>query len=221
MTASSYHPPVGQALRFLHVSAQLLIVDKPAGLLTVPGRGADKADCLLSRVQMSFPDAMIVHRLDMDTSGIVVMGRGPQPQRALSMLFQARRVDKRYQALVDGTWSRPSAGEIDLPIAADWPNRPRQKVDTVAGRHCLTRYRLMHADPATAVSRVELVPVTGRSHQLRVHMESAGHPILGDRFYGTETSLARASRLMLHACAIEFADPASGEMIKVTSTPPF
>lgn len=221
MTAMAYRPPAPQALALLHVSAHLLVVDKPHGLLTVPGRGADKADCLLSRVQAEFPDAMIVHRLDMATSGIVVLARGPRYQRALSMLFQERHVTKRYEAIVDGLWSAAEAGEVDLPIVADWPNRPKQKIDRLLGRPSLTRYRLVGLDAGRQVSRVELAPVTGRSHQLRIHMESLGHPILGDELYGTERSRAKAGRLMLHACLIEFPDPETGEPIRVESVPPF
>ena len=217
----SYHPPARQELSVLHVSRQLLILDKPSGLLCVPGRGSDKSDCLLSRVQAEFPDAMIVHRLDMATSGIVVMARGPRYQRALSILFQDRQVAKRYQALVDGQWWAKAEGEIDLPIMADWPNWPRQKIDTVSGRSSLTRYRLIDTDAAQDVSRIELVPVTGRTHQLRIHMEPMGHPILGDALYGTEQSRAKADRLMLHACFIEFAHPDTGELISAVSAPPF
>lgn len=220
MSATPYRPPP-QEPSILHASAALLVVDKPSGLLTVPGRGVDKADCLLARVREMFPDAMIVHRLDMATSGIVVMARGPQRQRALSILFQERRVKKRYQALVDGQWSAGAEGEIDLPLIADWPNRPRQKVDHANGRPCLTRYRLVGHEAAHEASRVELEPVTGRSHQLRVHMESLGHPILGDDLYGTPRSQTKAARLLLHACAIELPHPDGGEPVRVESPPPF
>lgn len=221
MVTPVYRPPPAGELPFLHVSATLLIVDKPAGLLTVPGRGTDKADCLLARVRARFADAMIVHRLDMSTSGIVVLARGPAAQRALSMLFQERRVTKRYEALVAGAWTGAAAGTIDLPLIADWPNRPRQKIDHGVGKPCLTRYRVLESDGARGISRVELEPVTGRSHQLRVHMEAAGHPILGDELYGTAASRAGAERLMLHACFIEFADPTTGEIVRATSAAPF
>ena len=221
MPAPVYRPPPQGELPFLHVSETLLVVDKPGGLLTVPGRGADKADCLLARVQSRFPEAMIVHRLDMCTSGLVVLARNPAAQRALSMLFQERRVTKRYEALVDGAWTGAAAGAIDLPLIADWPNRPRQKIDHAVGKPCLTRYRVMDSDAARGISRVELAPVTGRSHQLRVHMEAAGHPILGDELYGTAASRAKAERLMLHACVIEFADPATGETVRAASAAPF
>ncbi len=221
MSKTAYHPPLQQELPILHLSKQLIILDKPSGLLTVPGRGIDKSDCLLSRVQAEFPDAMVVHRLDMATSGIVVMGRGPKSQRALSILFQDRKVRKCYQALVDGQWTSNPEGEINLPIMADWPNRPRQKIDPVLGRPSLTRYRVIGLDASKDASRIELFPVTGRSHQLRVHMESAGHPILGDDLYGTEKSRGKAGRLMLHASYIEFTHPDSGALISVVSPPPF
>lgn len=221
MSKTAYHPPLSQEISILHVSRELIILDKPSGLLTVPGRGIDKSDCLLSRVQTKFPDAMIVHRLDMATSGIVVMGRGPKSQRDLSILFQDRKVRKCYQALVDGQWTSSAEGEINLPMMADWPNRPRQKIDPILGRPSLTRYRVIGLDASKNVSRIELFPVTGRSHQLRVHMESVGHPILGDDLYGTEKSRGKADRLMLHACFIEFPHPDTGALISVVSSPPF
>lgn len=218
MAGTPYRPPAHRGLAVLYLSDQLIVVDKPSGLLSVPGRGAGKEDCLSRRVQAEFPDALIVHRLDMGTSGIVVMGRGARAQRELSIQFQERRVRKRYQALVDGHWTAAAAGEIELPICVDWPNRPRQKVDHAIGRPSLTRYRVLDAG---AVSRIELEPTTGRSHQLRVHMEAMGHPILGDDFYGTPASCAKAERLMLHACRIELGDPETGMPLRVDCPPPF
>lgn len=221
MSAPGYRPPPQIELPVLLVSPQLIILDKPSGLLTVPGRGVEKSDCLLTRVQARFPDAMVVHRLDMATSGIVVMGRGPHYQRALSILFQERQVTKRYQALVDGQWTGNAEGEIDQPLIADWPNRPRQKIDALNGRPSLTRYRVIGTDTARNATRIELSPVTGRSHQLRVHMEATGHPILGDDLYGTQTSRAKADRLMLHACLIEFPHPDTGVPISASAPVPF
>ncbi|NWG32067.1 MAG: RNA pseudouridine synthase [Rhodocyclaceae bacterium] len=221
MASTPYRPPPHRGLAILHLSAQLIVVDKPSGLLCVPGRGAGKEDCLSRRVQAEFPDALIVHRLDMGTSGIVVMGRGAKAQRELSILFQERKVHKRYQALVDGRWTAAATGEIDLPICVDWPNRPKQIVDHTLGRPSLTRYRVLDIDAAHAVSRIELEPVTGRSHQLRVHLAALGHPILGDDFYGTPASCAKAARLMLHACAIEFSDPETGKLLRIDCPPPF
>lgn len=221
MASTPYCPPARCALSILHLCDRFVVVDKPSGLLSVPGRGAGKEDCLSARVQAEFPDAMIVHRLDMGTSGIVVMGRGPDAQRQLSVLFQERQVHKRYQALVDGCWTGAAEGEINLPISADWPNRPKQQIDHAAGKPSLTRYRILDVDSTREVSRIELEPVTGRSHQLRVHMEAMGHPILGDDFYGTEASCAKAGRLMLHACFIAFLPPDTGVPVSVASPPPF
>jgi tRNA pseudouridine32 synthase / 23S rRNA pseudouridine746 synthase len=221
MASTPYHPPANLGLSLLFLSEQLIVVDKPSGLLSVPGRGAGKEDCLSRRVQAEFPDAMIVHRLDMGTSGIVVMGRGAKAQRELSIQFQERRVHKRYQALIDGHWIAATTGEIDLPISADWPNRPKQKVDHATGRPSLTRYRVLDIGATRAVSRIELEPITGRSHQLRVHMEAMGHPILGDDFYGTPASFAKAERLMLHACQIELDHPETGDPLRVDCPPPF
>ena len=205
----------------LHASAHLLVVDKPAGLLTVPGRGPDKADCLWRRVQAAYPDALIVHRLDMATSGIVVLARGAASQRALSILFQERQVEKRYQALVSGVWTHEPVGSIDLPLIADWPNRPRQKVDFAVGRPSLTHYRWLENDTLRQRARLELRPVTGRSHQLRVHLQALGHPILGDDLYGAAPTGEAGARLMLHATRIAFADPLSDARIDVASPVPF
>lgn len=221
MASTPYHPPAHQGLSLLYLSDHLIVVDKPSGLLSVPGRGADKEDCLSRRVQAEFPDAMIVHRLDMGTSGIIVMGRGAKAQRELSIQFHERKVRKCYQALVDGHWTAATAGEIELPIGIDWPNRPKRKVDDAMGRPSLTRYRVLEIDAARAVSRIELEPFTGRSHQLRVHMEAMGYPILGDDFYGTPISCAKAERLMLHACRIELGHPETGAPLCVDCAPPF
>jgi tRNA pseudouridine32 synthase/23S rRNA pseudouridine746 synthase len=221
MASTPYCPPANDGLAILYLSEQLVVVNKPSGLLSVPGRGAGKEDCLSRRVQAEFSDALIVHRLDMGTSGIVVMARGATAQRELSVMFQERRVRKRYQALVEGHWTSAATGEIELPICVDWPNRPKQKVDPSIGRPSLTRYRVIDIDTARAVSRIELDPVTGRSHQLRVHMEAMGHPILGDDFYGTPASCARAERLLLHACEIEFCNPETGLPLRVDCPPTF
>lgn len=221
MPSTPYQPPEDRGLAILHVCEQLVVVDKPSGLLSVPGRGEGKEDCLSRRVQAVFPDALIVHRLDMGTSGIVVMGRGAAAQRALSIQFQERRVSKRYVALVDGRWSAPAEGEIALPIIVDWPNRPKQIVDHAKGRPSLTRYRVLEVDAAREVSRIELEPVTGRSHQLRVHLDAMGHPIIGDDFYGTPASFAKAPRLMLHACWIEFTHPGTNAPLHIECAAPF
>jgi tRNA pseudouridine32 synthase/23S rRNA pseudouridine746 synthase len=208
------------AIVIVHADAHCLVVDKPAGLLAVPGRGADKQDCLAARVQATFDDALVVHRLDMATSGLMLFARGAVAQRRLSEAFAQRQVHKRYVAVVQGCVA-PAQGEIDLPLIADWPQRPRQKVDRAHGKPSLTRYRVVDSDAAHDRSRVELEPVTGRAHQLRVHLCAIGHPILGDALYAPPAALAAADRLLLHAAALRFAHPASGAAIEVESSVPF
>jgi tRNA pseudouridine32 synthase / 23S rRNA pseudouridine746 synthase len=204
----------------VYVDEHLVVLDKPAGLLAVPGRGADKQDCLSARAQALWPDALVVHRLDMATSGLFLMGRGMHMQRVLSRAFAERAVDKRYEAVVAGALGAPGEeGVIDLPLAADWPNRPLQKVDPVRGRPSTTRWRVLERGPDT--TRVALEPVTGRSHQLRVHLRAIGHPILGDPLYAPPEVQARAPRLLLHACALQLAHPATGEPLAFASAPPF
>ncbi|MFZ2268666.1 MAG: RluA family pseudouridine synthase [Azonexus sp.] len=216
---SLYLPPADTGLTPLFVDATLLVVDKPAGLLSVPGRGADKADCLASRIQVQFPDALIVHRLDMSTSGLLVLARGEEMHRLLSKLFRDRLVDKRYLAVVDGLLAAEQ-GEVELPLICDWPNRPRQKVDFEIGKPSLTRFRRLELDPANNVSRVELEPFTGRSHQLRVHMAELGHPILGDDLYARAAE-GKAERLLLHAMDLAFVHPLTGEALSFHCPAPF
>lgn len=209
-------------LQFLHVDEALVVVDKPAELLSVPGRGEHLQDCVASRVQALYPDALIVHRLDMSTSGLLVLGRGAEAQRKLSIAFAERRVAKRYEAVVAG---RPAqdAGTIDLPLRCDWPNRPRQMVDHALGKPSVTHWRVLGAWPDAHIdaTRVELEPVTGRSHQLRVHLLALGHPILGDNLYAPPETLAAAPRLLLHARELTLPHPLSGEPMHFRSTAPF
>ena len=204
----------------LHVDDFCLVADKPAGLLSVPGLGEAGRDCLAARVQARFPDALVVHRLDMATSGVMLFARGAVAQRTLSIGFAQRTVDKRYVAVVAGRLE-PDSGQIDLPLSADWPNRPRQKVDHAHGKPSLTHYRVLQHDPASNTTRVELAPLTGRAHQLRVHLMASGHPILGDLLYAPATVQARAARLLLHATALRFAHPSSAAPIEVASPAPF
>ncbi|NML14084.1 pseudouridine synthase [Azohydromonas caseinilytica] len=207
------------AISLLHADESLLILVKPSGLLAVPGR--TMSDCLAARVQSQFPDALVVHRLDMATSGLIAMGRGAAAQRALSIAFAERRVHKRYIARVAGRLEAPATGwgEIELPLRCDWPNRPRQMVDPELGKASLTRWRVLaHEDDAT---RVELEPVTGRSHQLRVHLAALGHPILGDELYAPAEALARAPRLLLHAAELALPHPLHGEVMRFASPAPF
>ena len=204
----------------LHADASLIVADKPAGLLAVPGRGPTKADCLSVRVQAHYPDARVVHRLDEATSGLMLFARGAMAQRALSMAFAARVVDKTYVADVSGLPLVPP-GEwqlIDLPVILDWPNRPHSKVDHAIGKPSRTRWRVIAHDALRNTTRLELVPLTGRSHQLRVHLAAIGHPIVGDTLYG---SAAPATRMHLHATALALPHPADGTTLAFASPPPF
>ncbi len=211
-----YAAPADDGLDLVYLDAALLVVNKPAGLLSVPGRGAEKQDCLARRVQAACPEALIVHRLDLATPGLPVLARSNETQRRLSRLFAGRQVDKRYLAVVSG--SLPTrVGQIDLPLGADWPRRPRQKVDLLAGKPSLTRYQVLSHDPAGQTSRLALWPETGRTHQLRVHLQAIGHPIVGDALYAG----AAAERLLLHAEELVFAHPASGQTMRFCCPAPF
>jgi tRNA pseudouridine32 synthase / 23S rRNA pseudouridine746 synthase len=204
-------------MQLLFVDAALVAVDKPAGMLSVPGRGDDKQDCVATRVQQMFPDALIVHRLDMATSGILLMARGIDVQRRLGHAFAQREVHKRYIAIAHGL-VLDEHGQVDLPLSADWPRRPRQQVDCEGGKPSLTRYRTLARDRVADTSRLELEPVTGRSHQLRVHLLALGHPIVGDTLYGTPDG---ADRLMLHASELSLQHPAGGGSLHLHSSLPF
>ncbi len=204
-----------------HADPSLLVLEKPAGMLSVPGRGPDKQDCLSARVQQHYSDALIVHRLDMATSGLMLMARGAKALSILNRAFATRQVDKRYQALVCG---RPACDDsrwqvIDLPIAVDWPNRPR-RVITADGKPSLTRWRVVDT-ARPAMTRIDLEPVTGRSHQLRVHLQAIGYPIVGDLLYGNDVKAGCAERLMLHATHIRLHHPQSGELLTFASKPAF
>ncbi|WP_431102603.1 pseudouridine synthase [Roseateles noduli] len=212
--------PTLPALTIVHADRWRVVVDKPSGLLSVPGRGEHKQDCAWARVAAEFPDALIVHRLDQSTSGLIVFARGEAMQRALSEAFAARLVDKRYEAVVAGLIER-DAFEIDLPLIVDWPNRPRQMVDHERGKPSLTRVRVLGRDVAARTTRVELEPVTGRSHQLRVHLLAAGHPILGDALYAPPEVLAQAPRLLLHARDLSLPTVLDAPPLSLHSPPDF
>lgn len=218
------HPDVvPDCLQCLHADAQLLAFDKPAGLLSVPGRGADKQDSLATRALAHWPDARVVHRLDMATSGVIVLARGLEMQRALSAAFAERRVDKRYEAIVDG-WPEADSGDIDLALGADWPNRPRQQVDLVTGKPSLTRWRVLdrgHGPDGAPRARLALTPVTGRSHQLRVHLQAIGHPILGDALYARPAAADAAPRLLLHAASLTLPHPLDARPLRLHAACPF
>ena len=215
----------------LYQDDDLLVLDKPAGLLSVPGRGDDKQDCLAARAQQTWRDALVVHRLDMATSGLMLMARSPDMQRRLGDAFAQRRVGKRYLAVVEGRLAAPPQGWglIDLPIAPDWPNRPLRVIDALHGKPSATHWRVLPDDErwhafadaasrATPCTRLELEPLTGRSHQLRVHLKALGHAILGDPLYG---AALRAQRLLLHAWRLELAHPRSGATMRFESPAPF
>ena len=201
----------------LHVDAAIVVIDKPAGMLAVPGRGAAGQDCAWARVQREFPDALVVHRLDQATSGILVLARGAAAQRQLSRAFAERQVDKRYTAVVDGLMV-DDEGSIDLPLAADWPNRPRQQIDLAQGKPSLTHWRVLARDTTAGTTRLALQPHSGRSHQLRVHLLAIGHPILGDALYAPALT---APRLMLHASALSLPHPDDGRALNFSSSVPF
>jgi tRNA pseudouridine32 synthase/23S rRNA pseudouridine746 synthase len=202
-------------LEVVYADDAIVVLNKPSGLLSVPGRGEDKQDCLSRRVQAQFPDALIVHRLDMATSGLMVMARGATLQRQLNDAFALRRVLKTYEAVVAGLLPpTPQQGQlIALPIAVDWPNRPLRVIDPVLGKPSETRMHLLQSDPVTNTSRVTLEPVTGRSHQLRVHLQAIGHPILGDALYSPPAVAAQAQRLLLHARFLSFTHPKTGTCV--------
>ncbi len=216
MTGEVYAPP-DTPLEVLHHDHGILVVNKPPGLLSVPGKGADLADCLMSRVQAAFPEALLVHRLDRDTSGVMVFALSPHAQRHLGLQFEKRQVKKAYLARVWGEMAEKT-GTVDLPLAVDWPNRPRQKVDPAAGRPALTDWRVVRIENGT--TRVRLYPHTGRSHQLRVHMAEIGHPILGDPFYATGPA-RDAPRLMLHSESLRLRHPDGGAGLSFFARAPF
>lgn len=221
MSASDYIvPPCRESVEVLREATAFLLVNKPSGLLSVPGKHPANRDCLISRLQQDYPDALIVHRLDLDTSGLMVIARGKEAHRHLSRQFQDRLTKKEYTAVVFGQLQNDE-GSVELPLICDWPNRPKQKVDFELGKPALTHYQVLERDCAAHQTRVLLKPVTGRSHQLRVHMAEIGHPISGCDFYAHEAALAQAPRLLLHASRLRFSDPLSGESIEGHCPAPF
>ena len=245
-------------IRVIHEDAYLLVLDKPSGLLSVPGKGPDKQDCLSARVQAHYPDALVVHRLDMATSGLMVMARGPAMQRILSDAFASRNVTKRYCAVVAGELQAsndPIEADtdlhfgnpwqvIDLPIALNWANRPLRHIDTKNGKPSTTRWQVcadfgqpfeigngvdsgismgteIQFEKSTPFTRLLLEPVTGRSHQLRVHLAAIGHPILGDSLYAPAHVQALAPRLLLHSSQLTLAHPWTGVKMNFHAATPF
>jgi tRNA pseudouridine32 synthase / 23S rRNA pseudouridine746 synthase len=213
-----YQPPLWPYLEIVYQDDDLLVLNKPSGLLTVPGKAAEHQDCLERRVQRVFPTARIVHRLDMATSGLVVMALSLDSQRHLNRQFELRQTAKHYIARLEGELAA-NVGSVELPLICDWPNRPKQMVCFSRGKKALTHFELLSVDNGS--SRVRLTPVTGRSHQLRVHMQWLGYPILGDKFYASTAGLAAAERLQLHAEFLALHHPADGRWLEFSAKSPF
>ena len=214
--SSDYNPPQ-DPLDILHDDHEVILVNKPSGLLSVPGKGEHLADCLIARVQAVFPQALLVHRLDRDTSGVMIFALTPHAQRHLGLQFEKRMTKKTYVARVWGEMSEKT-GTVDLPLIVNWPNRPLQMVDHENGKAAQTDWRVIRAKDGE--SRVRLMPKTGRSHQLRVHMLALGHPILGDPFYATGAA-RDYPRLMLHSETLQFRHPDGGQGTRITAKAPF
>ncbi len=218
-----YQPPMSPYLDIIYQDKDLVVLNKASGLLSVPGRLPEHQDCLQNRVQRVLPSATIVHRLDMATSGIIIMALNKAAHVAISRQFEQRKTKKSYIARVFGKVAEIE-GSVDLPLICDWPNRPKQKVDHENGKQSLTHYNVLSysllssGDDSTLI---ELRPVTGRSHQLRVHMLALGHPILGDRLYAHEQALTVSPRLVLHARNLSLAHPVTGELLCFVAPCPF
>ncbi|WP_420334119.1 pseudouridine synthase [Roseibium sp.] len=212
-----YKPPLDPFLPVIHADADVLVVDKPSGLLSVPGKAPEHGDCVESRAHAAHDNARIVHRLDMDTSGVMVLAMNPAAHRHLGLQFERRKTRKTYIADLWGHLAGDT-GEVDLPLICDWPNRPKQMVCHENGKAALTKWQVIGRSDTT--TRVRLFPHTGRSHQLRVHMLALGHPILGDRFYADGDALAASDRLALHAESLELHHPTGGERVTFHSPCP-
>ncbi len=220
MTTPYIVPHCEREIAIVFADAHIVVIDKPHGLLSVPGRDPANRDCVPSRLQTDFGELRIVHRLDLDTSGLMILARDADTHRHLNRQFEQRSVEKYYEALV---WGLPveDEGKIDLPIIVDWPNRPKKIVDYENGKSAQTLYRVMSRDAGKNIARVELKPITGRSHQLRVHLAEIGHPILGCPFYAHEQARNAYSRLTLHARELELTHPATGEKMRFRAAVPF
>ncbi len=216
---TTYNPPPHIGLDILFQDAYFLIANKPAGLLSVPGNSPEKQDCMVSRCAAEFGELHIAHRLDMSTSGIIAFARSKEAVRGLNRLFAERKVHKTYIAVVDGL-VQDAQGEINAPLMVDWERRPRQMISE-QGRQAHTRYQVLSRDTETNTSRVQLTPITGRSHQLRVHMMSIGHAILGDEFYASDEAFAKADRLLLHAAELIFDHPITQQPLHIQCLPDF
>ncbi|WP_173912804.1 pseudouridine synthase [Acinetobacter sp. Marseille-Q1618] len=213
-----YMPPQ-EPLKILYEDTDLVVIEKPAGLLSVPGRLPEHHDSAYFRVLDRFPNAKITHRLDMATSGILMFAKHRDAEVAVSKMFQARTVQKNYIALVQGQLL--GEGSVDVPLITDWENRPRQMVHFELGKPAKTLYQALSYDAEQAITRVLLTPITGRSHQLRVHMMHIGHPITGDKIYHPEPSRSPLKRMALHASYLAFTQPLSGEQVEIQGNVPF
>lgn len=214
----TYAPPPAGPLPIVHADDHILVLDKPSGLLTVAGNTPELADCLETRVRVQYPTATMIHRLDMDTSGLIVLALTPGAHAHIGKQFEKRLTRKSYIALVQGQMAQGS-GRIDQPMKSDWPNRPKQHVDLIDGRPAITDWEVLETGPDH--TRVRLTPLTGRTHQLRVHMTFLGHPILGDNLYAPEDALVASNRLCLHAETLEFRHPDGGAPVRFSSPAPF
>ena len=217
MPPYEYNPP-DVPLDILHHDSALLIVNKPAGLLSVPGKDPGKEDCLIDRLRRVFPEVLLVHRLDCDTSGVMVFALTKAAQGNLGQQFEKRQTKKIYVARLAGRLE-PKEGTVDLPLCVDWPNRPRQHVNHEIGKPAITDYRVVRYDGNT--TRVRLMPQTGRSHQLRVHMLELGHPILGDQIYAEGADRDAHPRMMLHAESLRLRHPETGKSVTFSAPAPF
>lgn len=213
-----YHPVAADQVQVIHNDAHVLVINKPSGLLSVPGKGEHLSDCVASYMAERFDGARIVHRLDMATSGMMILAMTAKAQRHLGLQFERRHTAKTYLARVWGG-VEGDAGTIDKPMRCDWPNRPRQIIDFEQGKSATTHWRVMSRNENSTL--MELTPITGRSHQLRVHMLELGHPILGDRLYAPESAFIAADRLLLHAHSLELHHPEGGARVKFTADCPF
>ena len=213
-----YSPPQ-EDLVIVYEDDDLVVIEKPAGLLSVPGRLPEHQDSAYLRVLAQFPQAKITHRLDMATSGILMFAKHRDAEVAVSKMFQARTVDKHYIALVQGQLD--AEGCVEVPLITDWENRPRQIVHFELGKPAKTLYQALSYDTETDITRVLLTPITGRSHQLRVHMQYIGHPITGDKLYHPEPTRSPLKRMALHASFLAFQQPLSGQSVAIHGRVPF
>ncbi len=215
-----YNPPKDPYLSIIYNDEDILVLCKPSGLLTVPGKHEDHADCLESRAIDRFSGARVVHRLDMDTSGIIILALNKPALAKLSMQFEKRQTTKVYIAELSGLLT-PESGTVDLPLICDWPNRPKQMVDHKRGKQAITNWQVLERNEKQNTTRVKLMPVTGRSHQLRVHMATLGHPILGDNIYAHDDAYKASNRLKLHAEYLSIKHPVTDDIHQFKSPSPF